>query len=78
MQKILDLIVLARSLEDTDPLKERIEEELMRLQGFSPYNVVVPDYDVVHYRTDNSFAEIGFNEGGPTVELGWALDRTMS
>ncbi len=71
MDRIRALIVLALTLNDSDPIKSSIEDELIRLEGFARYDCCLEQGEM-RERQDNSLVEIGFNEGGRTANQSFA------
>ncbi len=71
MDRIRALIALALTLNDSDPLKVSVEDELIRLEGFARYDCCLEQGEMRDF-AQNSFAQIGFDEGGRTADQSFA------
>lgn len=74
---VKQLIALAQTLDDSDPIKHRIEAELINLQGFSRLDVLPvegEDEEVHHDQT--SLVEVGVRGSGRTVGIEWRFEAT--
>lgn len=72
--KIRQLIKVAQSLDDSDPVKQAIERELMVLQGFKHLNVTYSDDEHLMLEHDpSSLVDIGGNWAPPTVGQDFAI-----
>lgn len=74
---VRQLIALALTLPDNDPIKHRIEAELINLQGFSRLDVLPvegEDEEVHHDQT--SLVEVGCVGSGRTVGIEWRFETT--